>query len=306
MIDEAACQWASRLDRGLDHGEQTSLAAWLAADGRHSGALLRAQAALSLLDRGRALATTGGTDEDLPAPARRHAFRIGAGLVAVLAAASGWRLWHGSERIETAVGEIRRVPLADGSLAVVNSGSRLRVAFTERDRAIELAAGEAWFHVARNAARPFTVSAGTAVVQAVGTAFNVRKWPQGTQVTVTEGVVKVWSSVTPGSHMLVDAGHRAFVRDRAPIAVAAITPAASERQLAWREGRVVLDNMTLAAAAAEFNRYHSDRLVIDPALEQQQVVGWFDTDDIDGFARASAAMVGARVERHGTVIRITP
>lgn len=142
-------------------------------------------------------------------------------------------------------------------------------------------------------------------MQAVGTAFSVRRWPRGVQVMVTEGRVRIWSGTMQGPSTLVDAGHRVFVQDRAAIQVAAITPTASDRQLAWREGRIVLDNMTLAAAAAEFNRYHSDQLVIDPDLAKQQVVGWFDTDDLDGFARASAAMIGARVERHGPVIRIT-
>ena len=58
---------------------------------------------------------------------------------------------------------------------MVNSASRLRVAFTRDRRDIDLAQGEAWFEVARNRNRPFTVHAGPVRVQAVGTAFDVRK-----------------------------------------------------------------------------------------------------------------------------------
>ena len=55
MIDDIACRWAAALDRGLDAAEEANLSAWLEEDRRHRGALLRATAALSLLDRWRAL-----------------------------------------------------------------------------------------------------------------------------------------------------------------------------------------------------------------------------------------------------------
>jgi transmembrane sensor len=306
MIDEAACNWAARLDRGLTDEEAGAFSSWMAADGRHAGALLRAQAAMSLLDRGRAL---GGADEsdaaEAPAPVtRRGMLRLGGGLAAALAGGLAWRLWPLGRRIATDIGEIRRLPLDDGSLAVVNSGTRLRVAFSETRRDIELASGEAWFQVARNRARPFTVSAGPAHVQAVGTAFDVRRHDGLCEVTVTEGTVKLWSTALNGDPAFVKAGHRALIGEEG-IQIASLSPAVSDRQLAWREGRIVLDNMSIGAAAAEFNRYHTQQLVVDPALADRQVVGWFSTDDLDGFAQASAAMVDGRVVREGQVVRIT-
>lgn len=306
MIDETACHWAARLDRGLNDEEQSAFSAWMAADGRHAGALLRAQAAMSLLDRGRALG--GAEDDPVEASAlvtRRGVLRLGGGLAAALAGGLAWKFWPVGRRIATDIGEIRRLPLEDGSLAVVNSGSRLRIAFSDTRRDIELASGEAWFQVARNRARPFTVSAGPAHVQAVGTAFDVRRHDGLCEVTVTEGTVKLWSTALGAEPAFVTAGHRASIGEEG-IQIAALAPTTTDRQLAWREGRIVLDNMTIAAAAAEFNRYHTQQLVVDPALADRQVVGWFSTDDLDGFAQASAAMVDGRVVRDGQVVRITP
>lgn len=309
MIDDLACQWAARIERGLGDAERASLEEWIYADRRHRGALLRAQAALSLLDRGRALspATEEAPGETGPAPDRRRFLQFGGGAIAAaIAGGIGVRMWPKGTPISTGIGEIRRMPLGDGSVAVVNSASRLRVAFTRDARNIDLAEGEAWFEVAKNRARPFTVHAGPVRVQAVGTAFDVRRRDGGSEVTVTEGTVKLWSTASGAEPVFVTAGHRAVMTDEAGVEISSLAPATSDQSLAWREGRIVLDDMTLAAAAAEFNRYHAEQLVIDPALADKQVVGWFRTDDIDGFATASAAMVGGRVVRDRNVIRIVP
>jgi transmembrane sensor len=308
MIDDLACQWAARIERGLDEAERETLDQWIDADRRHRGALLRARAALSLLDRGRALAPIEEeAPEPEPAADRRWFLKFGAGgLAAAIAGGIGLRLWPKGTPISTGIGEIRRLPLDDGSVAVVNSASRLRVAFTRERRDIELAEGEAWFEVAHNRSRPFTVHAGPVRVQAVGTAFDVRRRDGGSDVTVTEGTVKLWSTDSDAVPVFVSAGDHATVTDAGEVRIASLAPAASDQTLAWRDGRIVLDDMTLAAAAAEFNRYHTEQLVIDPSLADKQVVGWFRTDDLDGFASASAAMVGGRVERDRNTIRIVP
>ncbi|MCW1988529.1 UNVERIFIED_ORG: transmembrane sensor [Sphingomonas sp. R1F5B] len=314
-IDAQACQWAAALDRDLGAQEEAALDAWLAADPRHRGALLRAQAGMALLDRCRALGTGDGSgddgaadaEEDVPAPGwrttRRQAMALaGVGVAGGLIGAGALALWPQGSGIRTRIGEMRRVPLADGSMAVVNSGSELSVSFTRRRRDVELAQGEAWFQVAKAPDRPFTVTAGRVRVQAVGTAFNVRRAGVGVDVVVTEGTVKVWSE--GGEPQLVKAGQRARLDDGVGLAVSTIAPDAAQQELAWREGQIVLDDVTLAQAAQRFNAYHEDRLEVDPALADRRVVGSFQTNDMDGFAQACAAMVGGRVERGDGVIRI--
>ncbi len=313
MIDDIACRWAATIDRGLAPDEEVRLAAWLAADRRHRGALLRASAALSLLDRGRALASGDGEPAHAR-PRRDRRWLYGGGgaiaamlVVGVVIGSSTAR----TERIDTRVGEIRRMPLADGSVAMVNSDTVLRVAYTKARRDVEVAKGEAWFEVAHNSARPFVVASGPFRVQAVGTAFDVRRDGDAARVVVTKGVVRIWSIADARAVRHVAAGHGATLRVGSPVQVAALAPQASDQQLAWREGRIVLDNMTLGAAVAEFNRYNNEQLAVAPQLAGRRVVGWFRIYDVDGFAAASAAMVGGRVEHSaprdgGEVTRIVP
>ncbi|WP_163220431.1 FecR domain-containing protein, partial [Citrobacter freundii] len=61
-------------------------------------------------------------------------------------------------------------------------------------RLVRIRQGELWFQVAKDSKRPFLVEAGKIRVQAVGTAFAVRRRQAGADIFVTEGVVEAWTS----------------------------------------------------------------------------------------------------------------
>src|SRR5690606_34920469 len=109
-----------------------------------------------------------------------------------LIAAGVWAvLLSGGQTYATAVGEQRRIELTDGSVVHLNTRSRLEVAFTDGARDIRLLEGEATFTVEGDPARPFSVHAGTNIIRAIGTQFNVLRRPSGTTVQVIEGEVRV-------------------------------------------------------------------------------------------------------------------
>lgn len=298
-IEAAAARWVVRADRGdLDAAE---LEAWLAGDTRRQGALVRAQAAWGLLDRGRALEV----EEEPRRRVDRRGLLAGLGVAAAACVAVVVAPRLLAARYGTAVGEIRRVPLADGSLAAINTDTALEVAMKPRRREVRLDRGEAWFQVAKDAERPFVVESGPVRVRAVGTAFSVRRRDGGCEVLVTEGVVEVWSEGAGEAPRRVTAGERVFASDSA--GAARPVPASLEitRELAWREGQIVLDGEAFGAAAEEFNRYNARKIVIaDPALADQKLVGWFRTNEPESFARAAAASFGARVTVRGDAILV--
>jgi transmembrane sensor len=95
--------------------------------------------------------------------------------------------------LATDTGEQRFVSLVDGSTVELNSRSRVRIRFSDNERDVDLIEGQALFHVAHDAARPFIVHSGTTLVRAVGTQFDVYRKESGTTVTVVEGRVAVLS-----------------------------------------------------------------------------------------------------------------
>lgn len=104
--------------------------------------------------------------------------RVGAfASVAVLAVAvvAGVGAWRGQTVSAEAGASVLAVSLPDGSAVALSPGARIewRRAFAARDVSLS---GEAFFSVARDAAHPFTVSAGEARVTVLGTRFAVRAW----------------------------------------------------------------------------------------------------------------------------------
>src|SRR3984957_3986026 len=128
------------------------------------------------------------------AGARSRRLRWAALAAGVLVAAVGALFWYahpGFHEFETATGEQRTFELEDGSVVSLNTHSRVAVRLAAHAREVRLLRGEALFHVAHDPSRPFLVSTDDAVVQAVGTQFDVYRRDDGTVVAVLEGRVNV-------------------------------------------------------------------------------------------------------------------
>lgn len=295
-IDRIAADWVVREDRrGLTSAEQAELDAWLAEDPRRQGAYVRAQAAWSMLDRGRAMAAEVPPPRRWPIATRRE--MMAASLIGVAGLGGLLTVRElGQERYGTARGEIRRVPLGDGSSAAINTASRIEVAMTEDRRTVNLAKGEAWFDVAADRARPFVVEAREVRVKADTGAFSVRRLAEGAEVIVAKGTLECWTTADPGRVLRLPAGTKMLISNTAVSTPQVLPPATVGRLLAWREGMVGLDGETLAEAAAEFNRYNDRQIVIEDAdLGREPLVGYFRANDPESFVRAAANTLGAEV-----------
>ena len=284
-IDNQAFEWVARkVARGLSDAESAQFDAWYAADTRHQGAYVRAMAIYNAIN----LATVPQSRPAEPAPSRRGLIKYGA-LAACLVAAVGtlsFSLLQEDKVLATAKGEFRKVPLQDKSIATINGSSRIEVEFTQTRRKINLQKGEAWFEVAKDKSKPFIVEAGNARIRAVGTAFAVRRFAQGTEVLVTEGTVEVWSKDRSAQRRLLAAGERAFLEPEASAISVTRQPSEVSRKLAWREGNLILKNQTLSDAVADFNRYSPKTIVIvDAALADKRLFGQYKLDAPELFAK---------------------
>lgn len=289
-IEDQAADWIARLDR---YGEKpeilSALDAWLAEDTRRHGAFIRAEAAFRLL--GEELCSTAFQEHpeycETHTVWTRRSFLGGTAGVLAASIAGGLIWFDGAERYTTVVGEVRRVPLADGSVAVINTNSTLRADFQPEIRAIEVKNGEAWFQVARNPARPFVVQADRVRVRAVGTAFSVRRYEGSVDVRVTEGVVETWMEGAEAAAVRLKSGQQALFVENAEIAVSSSNAAEIDRSLAWRSGQIDLAGETVEDAIAEFNRYNGRKIVLaDKAIAHEPLFGVFRVDDPVGFTTA--------------------
>lgn len=313
-VNRQAAEWALKLDAGpLAPTEELALEGWLAADVRHPGALGRAIASLARVDRLGAVGSGSVPSLTVEPPSiwTRRRLVMGSGAFAGLTAATvaGLIFWddQAPEEFITKVGETCTVNLADGSIITLNTDTKLRVAFTNQARNIELVHGEAMFHVAKDKHRPFVVSAADTKVRAVGTAFNVQRLPQRpVQILVQEGIVEVTQSDMPAHPRIrAAAGTKASVSAGIAIAARPVSATQAARDLAWQHGQLEFNNETLAAAAAEFARYSSTRIAVDPAVADRTITGSFAAKDPGGFAKAAAAVLDLQLTEGDNEIRIS-
>jgi len=299
-IMTTAYDWLVRCDRGLSTQEQAEFDCWMTADTRHLGAIARAQAQWTHASR---LQIVGAQPLPKPAPPPakrwiRSAWTAAAIFIAAVSVTLFTVQRYVGTHFDTTVGEVRRIPLSDGSSVTLDTNSKMALAYTSQARIVRLLVGEAFFEVAHDPSKPFIVEAGAVRVRAVGTAFIVRcELESKVQVTVTRGVVDVWRQgkiVEPA--VRVAANGRVVATPAAVEPIVGVSEAEVARSIAWQDGIIDLQGRTLSQAAAEFNRYNEQTLIIeDPVLAKQPVVGRFHTNDPLGFAHAAAEVLDARV-----------
>lgn len=185
---------------------------------------------------------------------------------------------------ETAAAEHRQVELADGSVISLGARTLISVAYTDAYRRILLERGEAYFEVAKDKFRPFEVQAGSRVITAVGTAFNVTRHSERVVVAVTEGVVVVEedaAQTVEAPPARLQAGQQFAYSHQSGEAITAADPAAVT---AWREGRLKFRNEPLRHVLEDVNRYSSRDITLgNETIGEMTFTGTVFQDNIDGW-----------------------
>ncbi len=204
--------------------------------------------------------------------------------------------------VKTTVGETRTLPLPDGSTVAVGGNTALTATFASTAREVTLERGEAFFHVAKEAARPFTVRAGNAAITAIGTAFNVRRAGGRVVVAVSEGAVRVATQRSNASGTLgvapahLEAGQQ--LRVAATNEVAQVAPVDTAAVAGWRQGRLQYLDEPLETVVADLARYSTrDIRIADARVARLRVTGIVFEQNIDGWLASLQATFPVQVIR---------
>lgn len=196
---------------------------------------------------------------------------------------------------------VRGVRLSDGTVAILDTGAELAVAFDRNARVVTLRSGRVRFNVARDAERPFSVAAEQAIVTARGTVFDVTLVPGEMRVWVIEGeiaLVIVPPDQATTEPIALRSGQAVNVRD-GRLSQMTIEPAAAR----WPAGRLAFDDKPLATVVAMANRQGSPKILLgDDSAGTMRVTGVLDIRDTRALARKLAATLGLRVEERDPAI----
>lgn len=317
-IQERACEWIAKMDRGsMSETEKKALAEWLNIDSSHRkvlmemAGLLDDMTVLSQLSEiipldTLSISTVSNQKENTGLgkylrlkPVYAFCFVI---IVVFTGILSGIILLESGTdqvlRAQTSVGELKTITLPDSTKVTLNTYSQIDLEFSQQQRRVILIRGEAHFVVRSDEDRPFFVVVGDKIVEAVGTAFNVKTRGKQIEVTVTEGVVKITTAIktdnNPETSQLINtessiaqsvinvsAGHSAIVTNDVE-SIESLDPISIEKKLAWQKGMIVFEGETLEQVVEEISRYTTKTFIIsDEEARHIRVGGYFEIGDIN-------------------------
>jgi ferric-dicitrate binding protein FerR (iron transport regulator) len=165
-------------------------------------------------------------------------------------------------------GKKRNLALSDGTRILLDSGTQLSYPqkFTPDKREVFLN-GEAYFNVTGDKKRPFVVYANHAVIEVVGTQFNVRAWDQTRKVTVAvaEGQVILGLRNAESSGVVnISKGQFSELSERGkPLKP---LPDDIDKHCSWINCNRVFTNTRLKEVLDQLERWYDVRFIVDERL----------------------------------------
>jgi transmembrane sensor len=348
MSDEMPWEVLVRYGAGdATSDELAALASWRAESAEHAellrriarlASLSRAADALSHTDAGwerlqhRMEGSTVKPGEPRVLPVRRVRFaptsaagarspsrtRTAIGLAAAAVIAVGVTAWTLRPAPEVAMqtvtaprGERLDFGLPDGSHVVLGAESRLRFASEgfDSNRALYLE-GQGFFAVAHDTKHPFVVHARGTSVQAVGTAFGVRAFPEDSavEVAVVTGRVLVRDERIPGSKGAeIDVGDMARMDSAGQMTIT--RDANIEMALGWVRGRLIYDMAPASTVVRDLERWYDVTIQIDSTAQRSdlRVTMTIDpTEPAPVSMQRFAEVMNMRMVPSGNAVRLIP
>jgi transmembrane sensor len=224
----------------------------------------------------------------------------------VIAATVSWFAFgprSAAEKVyQTPVGGHEVITLADGSSIELNTATEIRVG--SQWRTVELVKGEAYFQIKHDSLNPFTVLASGHRVIDLGTKFLMRTNGERLQVTLLDGSIR-FESASPSTrkHAEVLKPGDIAVATANSVSIEQTTRQALSDASAWRRGMLVFRDATLADAAAEFNRYNQEQIVVHGSRAANlKIDGSFHAENVAGFTNMAQHVLDLHVRKaHGEI-----
>lgn len=195
------------------------------------------------------------------------------------------------------IGQLRELVLNDKSTVSLNTNTSLTVAYSDKDRKINLHRGEAYFGVEADIHKPFVVAVGKVNFIAVGTEFSIYRKLTSSELLVTEGTVAV--QIASGNPMYVEAGEKAVVSEDT---IDIDQVAYEDLNIQWLDGHLGFDGTPLVKVIDELNRYLVNPVVLsEKSLFDIQVTGGFQLSEPEDNLKALLAGLDLSVDKSGKI-----
>lgn len=210
----------------------------------------------------------------------------------------------GEMAINVDIGQKADMVLPDGTHVWLNSASHISYdnGYNRKERILELQ-GEAYFEVKKDSRRPFIVQAEGVSVEALGTSFNVKAYPEDDYITTTliEGSVRVSDLANsdimkPNEQLIVTKADRRFTKN---------IPADAARLIGWRDNILAFERETLGEIAKILERMYSIDIVFEHEdLKQIRFTGKIKNNNLESVLQLISITSPIEYSADGTTIYI--
>ena len=204
-------------------------------------------------------------------------------------------------------GERKTIVLYDGTTINLDSGSELKypVKFGSDIREVFLS-GEAFFQVAKNPHKPFRIHINDALVEVLGTKFNIRSWKEdnaGVVVTVTEGKVALGLANSKLSDKVILTRNMQSSLSLSGKASKPIIVDASN-YTKWMHNEMYFQDVSLKQIIMQLERWYDLHFeVAEGLLDKENLTVRINNTNLDDVLELISVVTNTRVERKGNNIR---
>lgn len=220
---------------------------------------------------------------------RWRAYASVASLLLVMGLSAHWYFFR-EQLFQTGNAELTTVTLYDGSVVTLNANSQLRLPGRmawRKQRQVWLS-GEGAFAVQKQPGdgttsfRKFTVHTHRSDVVVLGTHFTIYTRPRRTQVLLEEGRIVLNDPATKRTQTMQPGQLVAYTDQHSAPQVTQLAPDRQRPVTAWRENRLVFENVQMSELARRFHEVYGLNLVLrDNAFAGQEFRGELPVDDVD-------------------------
>ncbi|WP_176475736.1 FecR family protein [Halomonas salipaludis] len=303
-LDDEAMAWFLRLrDPSANEADRRAFEAWLARSERHAEAYAEAERLWQAVE---APARLLAEREASARPASSHqSWPWAAAACLLLTLLLGFGAWRDPGLFDrwmadlaTAPGHSQQVTLEDGTRLFLDADSAVDIEMTDGGRQLTLRRGRLWVDVTHEPTRSFSVLAGEARTQVLGTRFAVERRAGDVRVTVEEGRVAVSHGQGAENAEQVVLGANQTIELHAGSALGMPSEIDAWGRLAWTRGQLLFDQTALGEVAVQLERMLPGRVVVSgDEAGAYRLSGSFPANDPDAILDALETSLGITVRR---------
>ena len=198
--------------------------------------------------------------------------------------------------------ETKSDTLPDGSGVFMNKRTALTYTYDKKEKSHRVnLRGEAYFNIQHEKEKTFIVDVSGVYVKDIGTAFNVKAYPDSNtiEVYVEEGSVMFYTDTDSGVYLAAK-GKGIFDKTTKTFNV----EKAEDNVLAYKTRTFIFDNTDLQSVMLALNNVYDKKIVLDQNLYNCHLTVSFNNEDIDEIAAVIAETLGLRTTTSANEIRL--